>query len=140
MFNGFIPACAGNRRSLAWTSMNATVHPRVCGEQNITLGGASVNAGSSPRVRGTEAHHLAGCKHNRFIPACAGNRSSISASLCVMSVHPRVCGEQAAAVPDFRAARGSSPRVRGTERKLDYSTIDGRFIPACAGNSLPGTY
>ena len=50
--------------------------------------------GSSPRVRGTE-HLPPGCAEvERFIPACAGNRSQKYCRSSVKSVHPRVCGEQ----------------------------------------------
>ena len=49
----FIPACAGNSRSVYLAQRRRTVHPRVCGE--LLLGrmvGVAVH-GSSPRVRGT---------------------------------------------------------------------------------------
>ncbi len=49
----FIPACAGNTRTMGRTSISTTVHPRVCGEH-----------GKWPQSR-----HMV----RRFIPACAGN-------------------------------------------------------------------
>ena len=54
----------------------------------------------------------------RFIPACAGNAADRRVSKASLSVHPRVCGERAAAVA-ASCSRGSSPRVRGTERMLN---------------------
>ena len=53
----------------------------------------------------------------RFIPACAGNR---------------LIGDVFQTV----AARGSSPRVRGTGTEVARLAELARFIPACAGNSL----
>ena len=34
-----------------------------------------------------------------------------------------------------RQQAGSSPRVRGTAVELGHTTLEYRFIPACAGNS-----
>ena len=92
-----------------------SVHPRVCGEQDLIAGAAARRAGSSPRVRGT-AHHVAFKGFTRrFIPACAGNSYMGYAS--------------------YPGRHGSSPRVRGTAAPRDGTVVDLRFIPACAGNS-----
>jgi len=49
----FIPACAGNTKSIASALRYASVHPRVCGEHWVDkLDELKLN-GSSPRVRGT---------------------------------------------------------------------------------------
>ncbi len=53
---------------------------------------------------------------------------------CVRSVHPRVCGEQAARAKAGNCLTGSSPRVRGTAVPRGGLGAVGRFIPACAGN------
>ena len=92
--------------------------------------------GSSPRVRGTGASQHVDRRCLRFIPACAGNRSSQYVSMMSIAVHPRVCGEQAKSPAHYYQALGSSPRVRGTG---DCGRGRGgrvRFIPACAGNSI----
>ena len=111
----FIPACAGNSfirlRLVSWSP----VHPRVCGEQDITDLRLTIYTGSSPRVRGT-AHRLKTSRGlGRFIPACAGNRLSP----CETTLY----------------APGSSPRVRGTGFSRFLRRFIDRFIPACAGNS-----
>ena len=49
----FIPACAGNSRSMSSSVRPAPVHPRVCGEQIGMIPPPSTTHGSSPRVRGT---------------------------------------------------------------------------------------
>ena len=51
--------------------------------------------------------------------------------------HPRVCGENQAAVPPEARQDGSSPRVRG-KPALDADRVEVRgLIPACAGKTTP---
>ena len=69
----FIPACAGNAVSAASAAVNATVHPRVCGERAGPSDIDGWSAGSSPRVRGTLETPTLTLHDTRFIPACAGN-------------------------------------------------------------------
>ena len=52
-------------------------------------------------------------------------------------VHPRVCGEHYTEPFDIVIDPGSSPRVRGTLIFLHFQADGVRFIPACAGNTLP---
>ena len=53
VFDRFIPACAGNRVFSVQHRAAITVHPRVCGEQDLAFVVRRRVAGSSPRVRGT---------------------------------------------------------------------------------------
>ncbi len=131
----FIPACAGN--SAAWAACGAccAVHPRVCGELTIRDPNVGSKDGSSPRVRGTQRRSAGTDRHDRFIPACAGNSSRTGRRRSRRSVHPRVCGELFASRPRVRGTLGSSPRVRGTQRRCRGQPTVLRFIPACAGNS-----
>ena len=93
------------------------------------------HVGSSPRVRGTVGRGENQRSGRRFIPACAGNRSTGRISISPPPVHPRVCGEQTQ-YPRVRVGSiGSSPRVRGTGSFTDPLIRQSRFIPACAGNS-----
>ena len=112
------------------------VHPRVCGEHFLILGTGLILAGSSPRVRGTRVALEVRGDGERFIPACAGNTSAAPRSRPAMAVHPRVCGEHSPYLTDPDAWFGSSPRVRGTQNSGTWSIENGRFIPACAGNTL----
>ena len=130
----FIPACAGNRHQRAVISTSSAVHPRVCGEQEKELKVRKRPPGSSPRVRGTVDHIAAPPVGGRFIPACAGNRFSSDSLAPRISVHPRVCGEQAKSGYDGGTMNGSSPRVRGTGSRDRGWGGGRRFIPACAGN------
>ena len=132
----FIPACAGNSTDLSLRGLNPPVHPRVCGEQYAESDVDQVLFGSSPRVRGTEPPgRMLHCLR-RFIPACAGNRPRATPHATSMTVHPRVCGEQASAIVQTVLRYGSSPRVRGTEPSSRHILFRHRFIPACAGNSF----
>ena len=121
----FIPACAGNTHPRERCRRRAAVHPRVCGEH--VAGGVEVEAqrGSSPRVRGTPFEPLKASLQRRFIPACAGNTPPTNSCSRYSTVHPRVCGEHARAIPAEDVVGGSSPRVRGTPRRRSSA----RFAP-----------
>ena len=114
--------------------------------------------GSSPRVRGTRQPHAVTLPMYRFIPAGAGNTRGKERIVLSRPVHPRGCGEHvrfrvsAYPLPWFIPAgagnteggyhldyhtRGSSPRVRGTRRDIQYQVKKARFIPAGAGNTRP---
>ena len=90
----FIPAPAGNSWERAVGSTRIPVHPRACGEQPLLSAPDSSSNGSSPRLRGTELQCLIRNEHRRFIPAPAGNSTSIPPTMSIFPVHPRACGEQ----------------------------------------------
>ena len=131
----FIPACAGNARRRAVRGGARAVHPRVCGERRHHVAHDSPRIGSSPRVRGTPAHRTSLCLAHRFIPACAGNARSRCTWIPATPVHPRVCGERLRIARHYVSHTGSSPRVRGTQRRRQRRHVVRRFIPACAGNA-----
>ena len=130
----FIPACAGNRATSTTPLVFGSVHPRVCGEQTSQILLPCSTYGSSPRVRGTEPPCQSFFKKVRFIPACAGNSKSSRSGNFLISVHPRVCGEQPRVLSMSNSQVGSSPRVRGTDFGAPPGVCKRRFIPACAGN------
>ena len=49
--------------------------------------------------------------------------------------HPRVCGEHHVDIVVAFDGTGSSPRVRGTQKRLYAADKLLRIIPACAGNT-----
>ena len=132
----FIPACAGNTPPRGHMCAVSAVHPRVCGEHPAHASVCPTANGSSPRVRGTLYEVCCDSRKIRFIPACAGNTRCFPRAYCHVAVHPRVCGEHRNTPDKSRMSPGSSPRVRGTQLRRMFRSGKGRFIPACAGNTL----
>ena len=132
----FIPACAGNTRPPSTVSHLPSVHPRVCGEHVVAHRCVPAQDGSSPRVRGTPLVEVKSNGGRRFIPACAGNTKTTTATPTPTAVHPRVCGEHSEGLLRGVQTSGSSPRVRGTRGRIDIDKTKYRFIPACAGNTV----
>ena len=88
------PACAGNRKTPFGLPLLLQDHPRVCGEQRLTILFLVNVGGSPPRVRGTVKDPLLNAMGVGITPACAGN-SWDREGWCIMHEdHPRVCGEQ----------------------------------------------
>ena len=133
----FIPAWAGNRRSMLCSAAIRAVHPRVGGEQRFGRRLGLDRGGSSPRGRGTGDRRRARARAARFIPAWAGNSSCAISIYFRRPVHPRVGGEQNGGALPSASSDGSSPRGRGTAMIAPRSPRWMRFIPAWAGNSQP---
>ena len=130
------------------------VHPRACGEHvddaatspyyfgsSPRLRGTfcedencGISLGSSPRLRGTYLTLSVAIVSSRFIPAPAGNICREQKTSGWNTVHPRACGEHAAASRTADTLIGSSPRLRGTCQPPRQPAGHGRFIPAPAGN------
>ena len=72
----------------------------------------------------------------RFIPAPAGNAVVGVRQGVTDPVHPRACGERAANGRVLNLVNGSSPRLRGTQRAVNFLMTSSRFIPAPAGNAV----
>ena len=131
----FIPAPAGNARSIRPIVLPATVHPRACGERHDQLVQRHVGDGSSPRLRGTQLLDLHAHSAARFIPAPAGNARYPGHGRMAPPVHPRACGERQLGLGPVKLAVGSSPRLRGTHNQRYIKSAPERFIPAPAGNA-----
>ena len=135
----------GDQRSRRRLAVSRSVHPRVCGEQRLrsTAGNMDEKSRFIPACAGNRSipSLILPRGFGRFIPACAGNREDRPGCprLRGEKVHPRVCGEQPGRRVSTRSVlrSGSSPRVRGTAwQATATSGCGGRFIPACAGNSV----
>ena len=131
----FIPAYAGNAKSLAPHSSPHSVHPRIRGERGAGLSGRGGRCGSSPHTRGTQDGRLSSLMENRFIPAYAGNARCLCSQRTPAPVHPRIRGERRVRRPAADLCGGSSPHTRGTPRPRTRCTMAFRFIPAYAGNA-----
>ena len=135
--NRFIPARAGNTFVFFILHRAAPVHPRTGGEHYSHRSVARAIAGSSPHGRGTRSQPRHNYRVRRFIPARAGNTSSMPRRGTPTTVHPRTGGEHSSANPPMRSLSGSSPHGRGTrDIALEY-ILPRRFIPARAGNTSP---
>ena len=131
----FIPAGAGNSRSMSVLRTSAKVHPRGCGEQRSGRITGDHVIGSSPRVRGTVMCMILLALWLRFIPAGAGNRRRASCrDSTVEWFIPAGAGNSDIKDRWLLKKHGSSPRVRGTVSRLPPESLRGRFIPAGAGN------
>ena len=133
----FIPARAGNTsmcRSFSG-SPGSSVHPRAGGEHPDGSIATAFNAGSSPRGRGTPMWASPRRIFSRFIPARAGNTSTVPLAQSNPAVHPRAGGEHRLNTSADVKNTGSSPRGRGTPSLAPRSCPWRRFIPARAGNT-----
>ena len=130
-----IPACAGKTLPPTWTAAPTRAHPRVCGENAHRPGRRIQARGSSPRVRGKLCVHVSAPAGAGLIPACAGKTVCRYPAEPRGRAHPRVCGENSAAVRLLRCARGSSPRVRGKLLRPRHLANASGLIPACAGKT-----
>ena len=131
----FIPARAGNTKSLMPHPHSGPVHPRAGGEHRMAPPCALRRGGSSPRGRGTPAGGLSQARGGRFIPARAGNTRPRACSLSPRTVHPRAGGEHPTGSDALLRTFGSSPRGRGTHLGHGRRHAQRRFIPARAGNT-----
>ena len=131
------PACAGNSMRGRDAPQAVKDHPRVCGEQLVPANISSHFVGSPPRVRGTVASAGNQSSNLRITPACAGNSFDGEENASEKQDHPRVCGEQYYSLSNIASAKGSPPRVRGTEGRSFYRLLHCGITPACAGNRRP---
>ena len=133
---GIIPAYAGNTRRLSSCQKCNRDHPRVCGEHGRYPMARRIGLGSSPRMRGTHGQHFNQFHVLGIIPAYAGNTRSALAWHTSMRDHPRVCGEHLFEDRKRILERGSSPRMRGTLKRVHACGGLRGIIPAYAGNTV----
>ena len=132
---GLIPACAGKTDRLHWTTPPRRAHPRVCGENHVSVRVVLGYPGSSPRVRGKHEEECSPERRPGLIPACAGKTRTRGSASRSCQAHPRVCGENASYAVTRPHMVGSSPRVRGKLAGMLPRAADGGLIPACAGKT-----
>ena len=134
----FIPARAGNANVHAASACLCSVYPRSRGEHYSRSSLISLKRGLSPLARGTRNSHIAACIWFRFIPARAGNTCRFPLSVAPQTVYPRSRGEHTITFYNSVFGYGLSPLARGTHGAARTSSSNLRFIPARAGNTLPG--
>ena len=132
---GLIPACAGKTNTFKLAAIVTQAHPRVCGENSMSIMRVRTPAGSSPRVRGKRSRRTCGHGRRGLIPACAGKTKMVADLNTRLGAHPRVCGENTGDVTGELSGTGSSPRVRGKQSIIQLLRRSSRLIPACAGKT-----
>ena len=130
-----IPAYAGNTRTPTEPATSSRDHPRVCGEHAVREDEIAFRRGSSPRMRGTPVASVTIRSMAGIIPAYAGNTHVWPTRPASDRDHPRVCGEHSALCISSSISWGSSPRMRGTHRRVLSSVPSLGIIPAYAGNT-----
>ena len=134
-----IPALAGNtvvEGTGLWLRWD---HPRACGEHVGSVVHRVEHLGSSPRLRGTHFRPRSASGRCGIIPALAGNTTSAARQVPQSRDHPRACGEHNRSLSTTRFFTGSSPRLRGTRRRLHARGLGIGIIPALAGNTSHGS-
>ena len=131
-----IPAYAGNTAFGLVEFRPNRDHPRVCGEHFGAVGGDVAAEGSSPRMRGTRHRRSVRSLRAGIIPAYAGNTCAFLMAITSFGDHPRVCGEHCCPLPANLTLPGSSPRMRGTPKRMASESRHGGIIPAYAGNTI----
>ena len=132
----FIPAGAGNTVPRIISLSSSSVYPRWRGEHSASLMPIIGLGGLSPLARGTRRQRIVRLPLHRFIPAGAGNTSTLSITTDREPVYPRWRGEHPNGSALSYPQIGLSPLARGTQSDAIDALIDARFIPAGAGNTL----
>ena len=74
---GITPACAGKTSAYSSVSPECGDHPRVCGENVLSICPPHSGIGSPPRVRGKPLTSSKNTVLSRITPACAGKTHKI---------------------------------------------------------------
>ena len=113
-------------------------HPHVCGEHTVAGLDVVVSLGSSPRMRGTRGRYEPELRELGLIPTYAGNTIDKLPTIDLSGAHPHVCGEHQRVRARKMMSRGSSPRMRGTQRAPQPEPYPSGLIPTYAGNTRMG--
>ena len=133
--SGITPACAGSSPRRRGRRSRTPDHPRVRGEQRRLHVRGELRQGSPPRARGAGAAQPRHGVAAGITPACAGSSPTSRKFWRTRRDHPRVRGEQQAAV-DLHGRPGSPPRARGAGRPAARRQGQSRITPACAGSRI----
>ena len=117
----FIPAGAGNSRSILLALFRLAVYPRWRGELCIKTSVKNFAVGLSPLARGTRTRDAPRFVGTRFIPAGAGNSPVASFPVVSSSVYPRWRGELRRKRMRSPMVIGLSPLARGTQTDCSFS-------------------
>ena len=133
---GITPACAGKTCIVNEPNAEIKDHPRVCGENYVTLIIKGIRTGSPPRMRGKPTRSCDSSPLVRITPAYAGKTVKSCAVYRLPQDHPRVCGENQGLCQDSTHLSGSPPRMRGKLTKATNLWSPCRITPAYAGKTF----
>ena len=157
LWQGSIPACAGEPWPAVVTDTVYQVYPGVCGGTLDPVAITDEDTGLSPRVRGNRHLPRSDFRLSGSIPACAGNHPpAVGIALGMGSipacageprrgravaglrpVYPRVCGGTTFP-PLSGAPYGVYPRVCGGTTTKQRGEIDGQGLSrVCGGTQRP---
>ena len=88
------PAYAGKSSYPPSLRATASDHPRVRGEEVLSILGSILGLGSPPRTRGRAVLTWWPCPARRITPAYAGKRRELALATRPGADHPRVRGEE----------------------------------------------
>ena len=131
----FTPTCVGTTSSSGVLMPPGTVHPHVCGDDNVRLGPAGGRFGSPPRVWGRLPRWRFAWRGARFTPTCVGTTQQPRRGRGAAPVHPHVCGDDTREAPPSFPTSGSPPRVWGRRRPVVIVVSVMRFTPTCVGTT-----
>ena len=111
------------------------ITPRMRGEDRPGIFESVIGSGSPPHARGRPRGQDFGEDRRRITPACAGKTRIERSSGVDATDHPRMRGEDAAAIAAAAVLDGSPPHARGRQPgKNQRHHCDG-ITPACAGKT-----
>ena len=131
---GITPACAGNSQVKFGKQLFHGDHPRLRGEQFISISSNVCTLGSPPLARGTGRGLSLSVLPYGITPACAGNSPRPRYIVHWRKDHPRLRGEQRKWAVTEICRIGSPPLARGTAHHVGLGCRQKRITPACAGN------
>ncbi len=93
LFLRYTPTCVGKTLEDGTELILDTVHPHVCGENEVKVYRKDVKEGTPPRVWGKRIYVQAPSSSFRYTPTCVGKTISYGRNDHDLKVHPHVCGE-----------------------------------------------
>ena len=129
------PACAGTTHSYNKADMCLKDHPRLCGNDVLSMRTNRAGAGSPPLVLERLSCAVSDCTRAGITPACAGTTQSYGSSGLRLWDHPRLCGNDDLLPGQGRGQTGSPPLVRERPHLLHSLVYLFGITPACAGTT-----
>ena len=130
---GSSPRMRGSPLHILLKPVSVWDHPRACGAHVRFSSLSKSSSGSSPRMRGSLCQQYFRHFCIGIIPAHAGLTQEGRQDHPECGDHPRACGAPNPVQPLFQLISGSSPRMRGSRRRVGYPDWGRGIIPAHAG-------